>query len=668
LRGSRVSAPQRSRWDDLQVTALDAQTVSPPLISLTATPSLVAIGGSTSLDWSTSDATSCTAAGGWTGSRAVGGSESVGPINDDTSFTLVCDGPGGSTSQSVAVAAIDSSVVPIVTFTATPDEVPTGGSTTLNWSSENASVCVASGDWSGARSTSGSEVVANINKDSTYRINCIGPGGNVGEVVEVFLSDIPRDPTLNFDIDFSLLPVDNTVTLRWESRFTSTCVASGDWSGERPRFGIEQVGPIEVAATYTLTCDGSNGSISDTRTIDYVDSDGDGMPDVWERQFFGDLENNGLGDSDGDGLTDREEYTNGTDPFNTDTDGDGDSDYDEVQFGSNPRDPGSQITGDRPQTPAVADQSGLPLWGFTADVSNGYNDSNGDALRESRWEFALDQAFTNVVFARTVGESTSVMVPAGVLDPGVTYYVRTLHVDVTGAASDWSQTATMRASTSYPNDADNNGIDDAYQAPADADANGNGTPDADEGLCNLYDAEGRSVVGFETNSGVIRCYRSVPNSDLPSDPSISGETPFGTFSFRVEGLLVDPASPARVFVTVWLPEAMDPDTGWVIYDPATQELLDFSDHVTFNGNRAIIEYVDGGFGDKDGTVNGYIVDPSGPLVAAAAPEPAPTPNPAPSPSTSDSGGGGGGTPAPWTLLTLLCLYGARQRRLLMQRR
>ena len=64
---------------------------------------------------------------------------------------------------------------------------------------------------------------------------------------------------------------------------------------------------------------------------------------------------------------------------------------------------------------------------------------------------------------------------------------------------------------------------------------------------------------------------------------------------------MDELSPARVFVTVWLPEALDPNTGWLIYDPASGELMDYSSNVTINDNRAIISYTDGGLGDKDGT-------------------------------------------------------------------
>ena len=46
------------------------------------------------------------------------------------------------------------------------------------------------------------------------------------------------------------------------------------------------------------------------------DSDGDGMDDAWELQYFGNLSRNGTGDFDGDGATDLAEFLAGTLPNN----------------------------------------------------------------------------------------------------------------------------------------------------------------------------------------------------------------------------------------------------------------------------------------------------------------------------------------------------------------
>lgn len=57
---------------------------------------------------------------------------------------------------------------------------------------------------------------------------------------------------------------------------------------------------------------------------DSTDSDGDGMPDQWEINYFRDTSRNGHGDFNGDGTTDFEEYELGYNPCsigNTDVSG-----------------------------------------------------------------------------------------------------------------------------------------------------------------------------------------------------------------------------------------------------------------------------------------------------------------------------------------------------------
>lgn len=71
-----------------------------------------------------------------------------------------------------------------------------------------------------------------------------------------------------------------------------------------------------------------------------ADTDGDGMPDGWE--VFNYLDPLGIWDAlwdfDDDGLSNLEEFQNGTNPFNSDTDGDGTSDGDETAQGTDPTD------------------------------------------------------------------------------------------------------------------------------------------------------------------------------------------------------------------------------------------------------------------------------------------------------------------------------------------
>jgi hypothetical protein len=79
-------------------------------VQLSASPPGVSPGGQTTLNWTSTDMTSCTASGGWSGNRNTSGSASVGPIQVDTTYGLNCTGPNGNaltmTTVSVRVARL----------------------------------------------------------------------------------------------------------------------------------------------------------------------------------------------------------------------------------------------------------------------------------------------------------------------------------------------------------------------------------------------------------------------------------------------------------------------------------------------------------------------------------------------------------------------------------
>ena len=77
-----------------------------PSITFTSNVATVASGQAVQLTWSSSDASSCTAAGatGWTGNEATSGTLGL-VITANASLTLTCTGDGGSTTQTLAIAA-----------------------------------------------------------------------------------------------------------------------------------------------------------------------------------------------------------------------------------------------------------------------------------------------------------------------------------------------------------------------------------------------------------------------------------------------------------------------------------------------------------------------------------------------------------------------------------
>ena len=73
-------------------------------VNLSADPTSVLLTNTTTLSWSTSNATSCSASGAWSGTKDTSGSEAVTiSTAGNNSFTLSCTGAGGSGSASVTV-------------------------------------------------------------------------------------------------------------------------------------------------------------------------------------------------------------------------------------------------------------------------------------------------------------------------------------------------------------------------------------------------------------------------------------------------------------------------------------------------------------------------------------------------------------------------------------
>jgi len=112
------------------------------------------------------------------------------------------------------------------------------------------------------------------------------------------------------------------------------------------------------------------------------DTDGDGMPDGWERQYPGALNPlipDGNTDFDGDGMTNLREYQVGTSPINPDTDGDGMRDGWEAQYMPtlNP------LVNDAAGDPDFDDLTNLREFELGTDPTN--PDTDGDNMPDG-WE------------------------------------------------------------------------------------------------------------------------------------------------------------------------------------------------------------------------------------------------------------------------------------------
>jgi peptidoglycan/xylan/chitin deacetylase (PgdA/CDA1 family) len=175
--------------DDISLSGGSTTPPANPTVSISASPSSITAGQSSTLTWSSTNATSCTASGGWSGTEAVSGTLSVAPTATST-YTLTCTGNGSSVSQSATVnvsAATPPPAAPTVTLSASPTSITSGQSSTLTWSSTNATSCTASGGWTGSKATSGTQSISPT-ANTTYTLACTGNGSTVSKSVSITVS------------------------------------------------------------------------------------------------------------------------------------------------------------------------------------------------------------------------------------------------------------------------------------------------------------------------------------------------------------------------------------------------------------------------------------------------------------------------------------------------
>ncbi len=160
-----------------------------PRVNLTATPSTVSYNGSTMLSWNTVDADICKATGDWFGSKARSGTQTINQLNTNRHYILSCiiAGGGGGEGVDTAEVSVRPAPLPVVTLTATPTELAPNSNTTLQWSSSHARSCIAMGDWSGTKSTSGTLTISGLTKDSKFSLKCTGISGLGTDTVTVTL-------------------------------------------------------------------------------------------------------------------------------------------------------------------------------------------------------------------------------------------------------------------------------------------------------------------------------------------------------------------------------------------------------------------------------------------------------------------------------------------------
>jgi hypothetical protein len=225
------------------------------------------------LSWTSANANSCYASGSWSGSKPLSGDETTNNLTSTRTYTIICNGIGGTATDSVTINA-KHPLVPSVDIKANGSDGPItidyNTSANLTWTSTNAGSCYATGSWSGDKDLSGSEFTNNLTSTRTYTIVCNGDGGTATDNVTINVEQ-PSAPTVDIKANGSNGPItidyNTSANLSWTSSNADACFAYSAWSGEKGLNGSEQTNNLTSSKTYIISCSGQGGYAQDSVTI-----------------------------------------------------------------------------------------------------------------------------------------------------------------------------------------------------------------------------------------------------------------------------------------------------------------------------------------------------------------------------------------------------------------
>jgi YVTN family beta-propeller protein len=248
---------------------------TPPTITATANPAVIISGESTTLNWTTINATSVSLSyyGIWNPiSVPVNGSHLVSPTSSQR-YTFEAKNQIGSTYAYVWVT-VCSLPIPTVTIAAAPTTIQIGGSSTLTWTSTNAtSASIDNGI--GTVPLNGSIVVTPA-ATTTYKITVTGPEVSTSAQTTVTVSG--PSPTVAITATPDTIPPGGSSTLTWTTT-NAVSVAIDQGIGNVQLNGSLEVKPA-AETTYTIMASGPGGTAMASVTVKMLDSL---LRGVWNR-------------------------------------------------------------------------------------------------------------------------------------------------------------------------------------------------------------------------------------------------------------------------------------------------------------------------------------------------------------------------------------------------
>lgn len=231
-----------------------------PTIIMTTEPVSPVSGSSVVVVWGTTNAETCVGAGSLPGgSISLVGVWRSGPITGPTTFTLVCDGPGGTSRKDLTVTPQTTAME--YTFptwiVASRVSLQPGESTRLMWASFG-DECWGEGGLIGPlpfpRAGQGDVIVVTPTGPTTYGLRCTKDGQEA--VSTVFVDVFDHVPSAVIEADRVAIAAGEPVTLTWHTQHVFNCTGAGpvEWAGPYKYIAGRQVVNPSTTSTYVLQC------------------------------------------------------------------------------------------------------------------------------------------------------------------------------------------------------------------------------------------------------------------------------------------------------------------------------------------------------------------------------------------------------------------------------
>ena len=275
------------------------------------------INDSVSLQWNSTNATSCIGSGSGFYTLSTSGEDTSitePTAGNSTTYTVECSGSGGTASSSLTITTLTSSYsqsnyynqssyynqsnyyggyhqssystpAPTATlkksingsaYSTSSATIKTNDSVSLQWNSTNATDCsgtnfIAGGNISGEDTTIITPTPGNF---IIYTVECSGPGGTASD--HLTITNISPTATLKKSINNdaysrgdATININDSISLQWNSTNATSCTGSSfDTGYSTSGTATNIIEPIpHSSVTYTINCSGLSGTATDSLTI-----------------------------------------------------------------------------------------------------------------------------------------------------------------------------------------------------------------------------------------------------------------------------------------------------------------------------------------------------------------------------------------------------------------